>query len=317
MIMHLGSLRAWSRRTRSQCDDEGAQFLQEFINSVVDKVGMLPGGFANMTCAIWVPTPWNRHAEGAQAMKPLPITANGFVDTRAMFDDQGHDGEYGHVIRAAWQSVVISGMSKGGLKLSSGSVDLCHLGDLVVFLLSDMGLQVHGVLYGLGVFMLRQFDMWLVSKLPQLLQQEDQAAHVHSLKGIFGRSLARDPRRLAGAVASVANGHTAGLGQWGRDHDCPDKHAARMIVWSYTKHARQCMDHENLTRGMCLDGAKAAGEGMLLAFSYSPVINLGAFLPFQVPYPFTHVYELHCSNILTSSIMVMFMHCTGLTDLLC
>lgn len=217
-------------------------------------------------------------------MKPLPWTCNGLVDTRAMFDDQGLEGSgFGHVVQAAWQTVVTSGHSQGGLKLSSGSIDICQLGDLIAFLLSDMAIQVDGVLFGLGVFMFRQFGMWMVSNLPQVLQQEDQSAHVHSLKGIFGRSLLRDPRRLSGALLAIASGHSSGLGPWGKEHGCADQHAARLTVWSYTRHAQRLMDHENLSRGICMDTAKAAGEGMMLAFSYSPVINLGAFLPFQVP----------------------------------
>jgi len=249
-------------------------------------VGKLPGSFANLDCAVWVPTPWNKHAEGALAMKPLPWTLSGLVDTRAMFNDGGHGGSaFGHVVQEAWRSVVISGQSKAELQLASGSIDLCHLGDLIAFLISDMALQVNGVLFGLGLFMLRQVGIWLDRHLPQLLAQEDQSAHVHGLKGIFGRSLQRDPRRLAGALLAIATGHSTGLGQWGKEHECSDQHAARFTVWSYTKHAQRLMAHENLSRGLCMDAAKAAGEGMLLAFSYSPVINLGAFLPFQVPFP--------------------------------
>jgi hypothetical protein len=228
-------------------------------------------------------------------MTPLQWTrSSGFVDTQAMFDDKGHGGNaYGHVIKAAWQSVVMTGNSKAGLKLSSGSIDLCQLGDLIAFLVSDMATQVHGVLFGLGTFMLRQVGMWLERKLPLLLTQEDHAAHVHGLKGMFGRSLRRDPRRLAGALMDIAAGHSSGLGQWGKEQESPDQHAARITVWSYTKLAQRLMAHENLSRGMCMDAAKAAGESMLLAFSYSPVINLGAFLPFQVPLPLDegHVYE--------------------------
>ena len=77
-------------------------------------MGRLPGGFANSAMVIWVPTPWDAHALGAQAMKPLPWTCNGLVDTRAMFDDQGLEGSgFGHVVQAAWQTVVTSGHSQG------------------------------------------------------------------------------------------------------------------------------------------------------------------------------------------------------------
>ena len=94
-----------------------------------------------------------------------------------------------------------------------------------------------------------------------------------------------DPRRLVVAMDDITQGKSSGLGAWNRKQDTIDHDAAKVLVWAYGRKAFQLMDIHNQTLVLMSDGAKGSGESMNLYFSYSPVINLGAWLPFQATSP--------------------------------
>ena len=82
-------------------------------------------------------------------------------------------------------------------------------------------------------------------------------------------------------MADIAEGKSSGLGARGRNTGTIDHDAAKVLVWAYGRRAFQDMDIPNRTLVVMSDMAKGSGESMNLYFSYSPVINLGAWLSFQ------------------------------------
>ncbi len=162
---------------------------------------------------------------------------------------------------------------------------MCHLGDLIVFLLSEVPMVANGVFFAIGICLLRHFAMWLQAELPRIVPCQPRAADYAALRGCSGRSFRHDPRRLIQAMDEVAEGKSSGLGAWGRKQQTIDHDAAKLLVWAYGRRAFQDMDIPNPTLVVMSDMAKGSGESMNLYFSYSPVINLGAWLPFQVTCP--------------------------------
>jgi hypothetical protein len=196
------------------------------------------------------------------------------------------DDPISSVIKSSWKAIV-SGEAPGraGLSLSSSSIDFCQLGDLIVFLLSEVPLLARGKPFAIAICVLRHFAMLLQDELPRIVPLQPQAASIAALRGCCGRSFRLDPRRLVTAMDDIAQGKSSGLGAWMRKQRNVDHDAAKVYVWAYGRRAFQEFDIDNKSIVVMSDMAKGSGESMNLYFSYSPVINMGAWLPFQVTCP--------------------------------
>ena len=267
-----GFLRVFRNRKVSYVDSHGAQFLQLFINDMVKAIfEPSAGDLGTIRC----PSPWSSGAKGSQA---LPMTPSLQFNTSQVFMDD----PMSKVIKESWKAIA-SGDFPGRAHLRlSGTIDLCALGDLIVFLLCEVPLLAAGVFFAIGIHLLRHFAMVLQAALPRLVSLQPKAITVQALRGCGGRSLRLDPRRLVMAMNDIADGKSSGLGAWGRKQATIDHDAAKVLVWAYGRRAFQDMDIHNQTLVLMSDMAKGSGESMNLYFSYSPVINLGAWLPFQV-----------------------------------
>jgi hypothetical protein len=236
--------------------------------------------------SLQVPCPWTAYAD-PEAFKALPLNAKGLVDTRPMFSNEPLELKYiGVALRAAWSERACNGGGQAELELSSGSLDLCHLAELILFLLSEVPLQASGHFFGLGCLLLRQFGHWLDNVLPTLLPA-GQVPDIPSLRGCFGRSFRHDPRRLNHAITAMATGAVSSLTQWEKEHHTHerDDDKAKVIVCAYLERLRKDMAVANLSKCVTMDGVRAAGEPMEIFFSHSPVVNVGGWLPFQVIHP--------------------------------
>jgi hypothetical protein len=272
-------LRSWSKRKVSYVDSQGAQFLQAFINDMVKAMFAPTTASPGTIRPIMCPIPWT---SGQSNLRPLPMTPNLLFNTTQVFPDD----HMSMVIKASWHAVA-SGECAGRahMQLSSGTIDMCFLGDLIVFLLAEVPMLAGGHLFAMGIVLLRHFAMLLQAELPRIVPLQPRAAEVAALRGCCGRSFRLDPRRLSTAMDDLAQGKSSGLGAWGRKQGAIDHDAAKVLVWAYGRRAFQDMDIPNQTLVVMSDMAKGSGESMNLYFSYSPVINLGAWLPFQVTCP--------------------------------
>ena len=280
---HLGGcLRAWGKRKVSDVDSDGAKFLQLFINDMVKAIFAPPVPSAGDLGTIRCPSPWSSGANGSQ---PLPMTPSLLFNTSQVFMDD----PMSTVIKECWKAIASGDFpGRAHLLLSSGTIELCRLGDLIVFLLCEVPFLAAGVFFAIGIHLLRHFAMFLQAELPRLVSLQPKALTVQALRGCSGRSFRLDPRRLIMAMDDIAAGKSSGLGAWSRKQETIDHDAAKILVWAYGRRAHEAMDIRNQSLVLMSDMAKGSGESMNLYFSYSPVINLGAWLPFQVtclPHP--------------------------------
>ena len=266
----------------SYVDSEGAQFLQAFINDMVKAMFAPPVPFAGDHKPIRCPCPWSSGDDGFQ---PLPMTPTLLFNTSQVFMDDPTS----KVVKESWKAIATGECpGQGHLLLSSGTIELCCLGDLIMFLLCGVPMLAAGVFFAIGINLLRQFAMLLQAELPRIVPLQPKAMTVAALRGCFGRSYRLDPRRYVMAMEDIAAGKSSGLGAWGRTQATTDHDAAKVLGWAYGRRAFQDMDIHNKTLVLMSDMAKGSGESMNLYFSYSPVINKGAWLPFQVtshPHP--------------------------------
>ena len=268
-------LRSWGRRKVSYVDSQGAQFLQSFINDMVTAIFPTP---TSSDGHILCPSPWDA---GSDHLVPLPMSPGLLFNTQDVFKDDSMS----NVIKATWAAIATGiGSGQAQLQLKSGSINMCQLGDLIVFLLAEVPILAGGAFFAMGMCLLRNFAMVLQAELPRIVPLQPQAKEVAALRGCCGRAFRLDPRRLFQASEDIADGKASGLGAWSRQNGTVDHDSAKVFVWAYGRRVFQTMDIPNRTRVLMSDMAKGSGESMNLYFSYSPVLNLGAWLPFQVTY---------------------------------
>jgi len=86
---------------------------------------------------------------------------DGKVDTRALFA-----GDHAEVqeLQGAWRFAALQAHAAGRrdvLRVQSGTLHTCHLGDLVALLIGHTHAMAEQRFFGLGVVMLMQFTTWL------------------------------------------------------------------------------------------------------------------------------------------------------------
>ena len=90
------------------------------------------------------PSPWN---SADHILQPLPMTPNLLFNTSQVFMDD----PMSLVIKASWRAIATGeAPGKAHLSLSTGTIDLCLLGDLIVFLLSEVPMLAFGILLPLA-----------------------------------------------------------------------------------------------------------------------------------------------------------------------
>ena len=274
-----GTLRAWGRRRVSYVDAQGAKFLQEFINEMIKAMFIPLAPAAGDLRPLLCPSPWHSADNNLQ---PLPMMPNLLVNTSQVFTND----PMSMVIKATWTAVANGeGAGQANMRLATGTIGHCQLGDFIVFLLAEVPLLAGGQFFAIGICLLRHFAMLLQHELLRIVPLLPRAADMAALRGCCGRSFPHDPRRLIMDMEDIASGKSSGLGALGRKQAMIDHDAAKVLVWAYGRRAHQAMDTDNRTLVFMNDMAKESGESRNLYFSYSPVINLGAWLPFQVTRP--------------------------------
>lgn len=253
-------------------DLEGVMFLQAFVNGqvklAVDRQLLHTLGQAIMIPenlfefgAMYKPEAWN--------MVKASFTASGCINLSAMFQGRGQD------ILAAW-SVVARGDGQSQVKVSSASMDLAMMGDVIAFVLAQLGLEHGGALLGFALSLCHYFGLWLSENMDRLLDFQS-VIELPELKGIFRRRNL-DPKALAIDLAGFAEGENSGPGSW------KDREAAKVLAYSYNAELNRTLNMApTLTKTVVADGWRSQGEAMDLYFAFSPVLNIGGWLPFQVP----------------------------------
>ena len=165
-----GHLRACANRKKSYVDPEAAEFLQTFINDMVKAMVAPPGLLPEDITCIMCPSPWKA---GKDNLHPLPMTSNLLFNTSEVFTDD----PVSCIVKATWRAIATgAGNGRANMSLHTGTVDSCQLGDLIVFLLSEVPLLACGVCFAIGRLLLRHFAKLLQSELPRIVPLQPKAA---------------------------------------------------------------------------------------------------------------------------------------------
>lgn len=271
----LAALRCFQSRGLAhgvvRCDINETLFLQTFLNQVVAKAVKkrlamhlkLPADIFACTetgfAAAWV----NVHPQQNNTLTWTPCLGQGWQ---------------ADVVRETWKTW--SNMPEhAGLVLSSSSVDDAHLGDFVAFCLTLMPIFHNSVLFGLGLMLVREIGNWLEQNTSRLVSWNSSSDDpIPMLQGLC-RARRLDPRLMVQAVLKAAQAGKSTVKQ-----DGVDRKAARVFCHLYGQLVAASFSKAGtLTKTVLVDGCRNFGETMDLYFSYSPWLNVGAWLPFQVP----------------------------------
>jgi hypothetical protein len=252
-------------------DTHAVGFLQLFINTALQKacqVGVL------QTLELVIPE--GLFAFGAM-LKPEPWTTTrarftpaGCIDLTPMFQDRGKD------VLAAWEAVACHGQGRCGLRLASSTMKVAFLGDVIALVFAELGLQQGGAMLGFAMSLCAQFGKWLSINLDELVEFKNAMA-IPELRGAY-RARNLDPRDSVETFQGFCEGKTTGPTTW------KDRDMAKVLAYGYNAELNKALSNvPTLTLTMVWYGWRSVGEAMDLYFAYSPAVNLGGWLPFQVP----------------------------------
>ena len=182
------------------------------------------------------------------------------------------------VVRETWKTW--SKMPEhAGLVLSSSCIDDAQLGDFIAFCLTLMPIFHNSVLFGLGLMLVREIGNWLEQNISHIVSWKSSSQDTIPMLHGLCRARRLDPRLMLHAVVKAAQ-----AGKSNVKHDGVDRKAARVFCHLYSQLVTAAFSKAGtLTKTILVDGCRNFGETMDLYFSFSPWLNLGAWLPFQVP----------------------------------
>ena len=167
-----------------------------------------------------------------------------------------------------------------GIVLSSPSIDEAKLGDVCAFCLALMPVFHQSLLFGLGLLLAREVGNWLEKHITGLVAWTSSSNDPIPLLQGLSRARKLDPRLMVQAVITAAQ---AGKSK-ANDNGSVDRHGSRAFCYIYGQLVASSVSSAgSLTKTILADGCRNFGETMDLYFSYSPLLNIGAWLPFQVP----------------------------------
>jgi hypothetical protein len=276
------------RRTTPTLCFSAALLLQRFINRTI-KLAM-DSGLATGLPQILVPENINNclsHGpDPDHTLVPIHASGGGLWDFSALFRGDELDAD---AVREGWKHLALQthGSLGSDLMLSSTDMEHAELGDMVAFCLLHLQMYRRGVFAGLAFLLLRQFGDWLAMALPQFLNFYNQV-QIPELRGTR-RHLRNDPRCLV--TSSPGDGSGPAI-----PHKADDANKTR--VYAYCQAVSDALAQAlTRTRTFVSDGWRGSGEAMELFFVYSPELDLGGYLPFQVPCPPAHLRLQTCCGL--------------------
>ena len=271
----LAALRSFQSRGLSRrsvrCDINETLFLQTFLNQVVAKA-------VKKRLHMHLMVPVDIFAVPETGFTAAWVSVRPQQNNTLTWTPCLGQGWQADVVRETWKTW--SKMPEhAGIVLSSSCIDDALLGDFVVFCLNLMPVFHNSVLFGLGLMLAREIGNWLEQNTIHLVSWNSSSADpVPLLQGLC-RSRRLDPRLMVQAVVKAAQ-----VGKSTVKHDGVDRKAARVFCHLYSQLVAACFSKAgSLTKTVLVDGCRNFGETMDLYFSYSPWLNVGAWLPFQVP----------------------------------
>ena len=274
----LGVLRAFeTRRKQPATCPLACQFMQKFVNSMIQMA--LANGTA-LTGVFHAPANiTENYGRGLQGdvpnLVPIEVSNAGLLD---FSDVLATDSE---AVQCAWRDLAnAQATDTTALHLSSGTILTSQLGDFLAFVLLHLPMWPRGKghLTGLAFLLIRQFGEWLDKHISKICSFK-------SLKAIPElRHLVRAGRLDCRATVQLSQEDEANSAQQNiKAHHLVAQQQAK--CWHYCSQVAfelQKAKFKSLT--ISSDGWRGKGEAMELYFAFSPELNIGGYLPFQVPH---------------------------------
>ena len=283
----LGVLRAFeSRRTQPHTCPLACKFLQQLVNVLIQTA--VAKGVA-LSDVFHAPVNFTKdYGRGLQREEPrlMPI----HVSNAGLFDFSAMLAEDSEPFQAAWQDLAANALPANftALQLTSGSILHAQLGDFLAFALLHLQMWPRKKSHwtGLAFFMIRQFGLWLDKHISEICS-------FRPLKAIPEiRHMSRAGRVDCRGAVQVIDEENGQALQAMKFHHIVAKQQA--LCWHYCHQVAfelQKAQFKSLT--ISSDGWRGKGEAMELYFAFSPELNIGGYLPFQVPHStqtHTHTY---------------------------
>ena len=247
----------------------GATFLQGFVNAVVrvalhSKVELqdmvcLPAGICEaFGCG---------SIDSDRDMLPVPVSAAGLFNFSAAFADSDFE-----CVKCAWKhhaaSLAAPDCDQNVVVLGTSDMNHALLGDVIGYCLCHLQGHAKGALVGMAFLLLRQFGTWLARHVTKLFECRP-VQQVPEARSLFYHA----------ALLSMVQEDTAVCAG-----ELEVRKLAKACVFAYCREVAQCMSMAaTKTRTFVTDGWRGKGEGLELYYAFSPDLNMGGYLPFQVP----------------------------------
>lgn len=268
----IAALRCYTRPGHSKgtarSDNSDIIFLQAFLNNVVAKALK-----QNLQLKLQLPVDVFTHLANGRAANCLEVAvnANGSL-TWTQCLGQGWQAD---VVRETWKAWH-KRPATAGMVLSSPDIDVALLGDFCAF---SMVFQ-YPVLFGLGMMLAHQLGNWLELNIHAMVDW--RPSWLHPIPLLQGLSSARWPNHKL-QVRAVTTYADAGESH-GNNNGSVDPRAAQAFCDIYGQHTAACFSKAgSLTLTVLVEHCRNFRDNLYIYFSYSPWLNVGAWLPFQVP----------------------------------
>ena len=278
-------LTAFRTRKRDPTTSLGSVvFLQQLLNQIV-QVALAKG--MDMKNIFHVPINISLDFGRARLYLDPALLAKSSVQctSAGMFDWGKIFGSDVKALKTSWQTMAMDQQAE--FVLSTADLTQSHLGDLIGFMLFKLQFFQKGIYVGLAFLLLRQFGQWLSMSIGELLSFSDKCAwpELHGLYNICSK-----PTNMEDPSENVLVENTRVSNN---DH--------KTKVYNYCCKVSQALNTaSSKTATFVGDGWRGKGEPMELYFCYSPLLNLGGYLPFQVPHPtkvFAFVFTIQCDTL--------------------
>jgi hypothetical protein len=258
-------------------------FFQQFLNQIV-QMALAKG--MDMNTIFHVPINMSLDFGRALLYRDPALTELSSVQctSSGMFDWGKIFGDDVQAIKTSWQTMAMDPQAE--FILSTSDITQSYLGDLIGFMIFKLQFFQRGIYVGLAFLLLRQFGQWLSMSMGEILSFSDKCAwpDLHGLYNICSK-----PKNMDISSENVLVEHTK------------VKIDNKKKVYNYCCKVSKALNAaSSKTATFVGDGWRGKGEPMELYFCYSPLLNLGGYLPFQVPHPtkvFAFVFTIQCDTL--------------------
>ena len=269
---NLPALRCYATPGRSKgtarSDIRDIIFLQAFLNNVVAKALK-----HNLRLKLLLPVDVFTHLASRHAANCLEVAAD--PNSNLTWTQCLGQGWQADMVRETWKAWH-KRPANAGMLLSSPDIDVALLGD---FYACCMVFQ-YPLLFGLGMMLARQLGDWLELNIHAMVAW--RPSWLEPIPLLRGLSRARWPnhRLQVRPVTTYADAEES----HGNNHGSVDSRAAQAFCDIYGQHTAACFSRAgSLTLTVLVEHCSHFRDNLNIYFSYSPWLNVGAWLPFQVP----------------------------------